>query len=231
MLDFVSLAQECAPHVPHQMLAAIVKTESAFRPLAIGVNGGNRLARQPANKPEAVATAKWLIDRGYDIDLGLGQINLRNLAKVGLTVEDAFEPCPNIRAVAKIYGANLKWAQGAGKSGDAAVLAALSAYNTGNFTGGLRNGYVQRVVSNHSGAMAVATQAPGDAPPIPLIRQGKAGRGVAPGGAMMPTPMPPATRGRPQEFRLSPADPDEMDPGVYAPISRTDRPGRGSMVY
>ena len=90
-MDFIALAQECAPWVAHETMAAIVRTESAFRPLAIGVNGGARLARQPENKAEAVATAEWLIANGYNIDMGLGQVNSANLRKTGLTVEDAFD--------------------------------------------------------------------------------------------------------------------------------------------
>ena len=45
-MDFVSLAMQCAPMVAPLTMAAIVKTESGFNPLAIGVNGGARLVRQ-----------------------------------------------------------------------------------------------------------------------------------------------------------------------------------------
>lgn len=224
MLDFVALAQECAPQVPHQTLAAIVKTESGFRPLTIGVNGGSRLARQPANKPEAVAAAKWLIDHGYNIDLGLGQVNVKNLVKVGLTVEDAFEPCPNLAAAAKIFHANLKWAQGTGKADDAAVLAALSAYNTGSLTAGFRNGYVQRVVNNAS-TLRPAVAPDQDAPPIPLIAPRQSAR-------RLPAPTKPATGsaavaapGAPLRLTVEPGEPLQ-DAGVYSA-----RPRGGVMVY
>src|SRR5450759_5190016 len=72
-MDFALLAHECAPWVAHQTMAAIVKTESAFRPLAIRVNGDARLTRQPETKAEAVVTAKWLMANGYSVDMGLGQ--------------------------------------------------------------------------------------------------------------------------------------------------------------
>lgn len=147
-MDFAALAQECAPWVAHQTMAAIAKTESAFRPLAIGINGGAKLERQPETKAEAVATARWLIANGYNIDLGLGQVNSANLPKIGLTIENAFDPCHNIAAAATILHSNYQAAKR--KTGDeqAALYAALSAYNTGSFTRGFTNGYVQRVVNN-----------------------------------------------------------------------------------
>lgn len=163
-MDFVALAQECAPWVAHETMAAIVKTESAFRPLAIGVNGGARLARQPANKAEAVATANWLLANGYNIDMGLGQVNSANLGKTGLTVEDVFDPCKNIAAAATILHWNYKAASRKVQGEQAALQAALSAYNTGSFTRGFANGYVQKVVSNAGVAPTVPLAAP-----IPLL--------------------------------------------------------------
>lgn len=163
-MDFIALAQECAPWVAHETMAAIVKTESAFRPLAIGVNGGARLARQPANKAEAVVTANWLLANGYNIDMGLGQVNSANLGKTGLTVEDAFDPCKNIAAAATILHWNYKAASRKVQGEQAALQAALSAYNTGSFTRGFANGYVQKVVSNAGVAPVAALAAP-----IPLL--------------------------------------------------------------
>lgn len=174
LMDFIALAQACAPLIAHQTLAAIVKTESGFRPLAIGVNGGQSLTRQPATVEEAVVTAKWLIANGYNIDLGLGQINSVNLPKIGLTVENAFEPCKNLAAVEKILHANFQVARGKIQGDQAALQAALSAYNTGSFSKGFANGYVQKVVSN--AATAVPSVAAPAALPIPLtaVRAGSA---------------------------------------------------------
>lgn len=165
-LDFLALSQECAPWVAPQTMAAIVKTESGFNPLSIGVNGGARLVRQPDNKAEAVATANWLIAKGYNIDLGLGQVNSSNLAKVGLTVDDAFEPCKNVAAAATILHGNYQAAKGKVQDDQAALHAALSAYNTGSFSKGFSNGYVQKVLNNAGAAVpGVTAQA---VMPIPL---------------------------------------------------------------
>lgn len=163
-MDFVALAQQCAPWVAPQTLAAIVKTESAFQPLAIGINGGAKLVRQPQNKEEAVVTAKWLIANGYNIDMGLGQVNVKNLAKTGLTVEDAFDPCKNLAAAATILQWNYKAAKGKVQGEQAALHAALSAYNTGSFSKGFSNGYVQKVVSNAQPTVPLVT------PPVIKVR-------------------------------------------------------------
>lgn len=157
--SFMSLAQECAPWVAPQTLAAIVKTESQFRPLTIGVNGGARLVRQPANKQEAIVTAKWLIGNGYNVDLGLGQINSSNLAKVGLSVEDTFDPCKNLAASATIFHGGYKVARAQLPTEQGAIHAAYSIYNTGSMKKGFSNGYVQKVVANSNALQGTAEPA------------------------------------------------------------------------
>lgn len=144
-MDFVALAQQCAPTVAIETIAAVVAHESGRNAFAIGINGGARITRQPVNKAEAVETAKQLLKLSLSIDLGLAQINSANLTKLGLTVEEAFEPCANLRAAEKV----LRWcydpaAQRLG-SGQAALQAALSCYNTGGYSRGLANGYVQSI--------------------------------------------------------------------------------------
>lgn len=179
-MDFVALAQECAPWVAYETMAAIVKTESAFQPLVIGINGGVRLVRQPESKAEAVITAKWLIGNGYNIDMGLGQINAANLMKTGLTVEDAFDPCKNLAASASILFWNYQAAKRTETNEQAALRAALSAYNTGSFSKGFANGYVQKVVNNADVKLAVPAIQPipvsqGQAQqPRPINGQGRA---------------------------------------------------------
>lgn len=164
-MDFVALAQQCAPQVAHQTMAAIVRVESGFRPLAINVNGGNTLERQPANKAEAVATARWLIDNGYSIDLGVGQVNSKNLARKGLTVEAAFDPCANLGAAASILEEFYLLARKQFPDEQTALRAAVSAYNTGSFSRGFDNGYVQKVVGNAAAAAGGAAR-PADVIPL-----------------------------------------------------------------
>lgn len=152
-MDFFALAQACAPMVDPQTLTAIVRTESAFRPWSIGINGGAKLKRQPASKAEAVSTAKELISRGYSIDMGLGQINSANLARLGLSVETIFDPCTNLAAAGSILHGNYLSALKNGQNRQHALQSAISAYNTGSFTRGISNGYVRRVL--HSAGYSV----------------------------------------------------------------------------
>jgi type IV secretion system protein VirB1 len=150
-------------------MTAIVKTESAFKPFSIGINRSSvRLTRQPENKEEAVATASWLIDHGYNIDLGISQINSSNLKRLKMNIGDAFDPCANVAGGAVILTENYKAALSKKKEPQAALLAALSAYNTGNYTGGFHNGYVQKV-SDNARPRVTAASAASVRPVIPLI--------------------------------------------------------------
>jgi type IV secretion system protein VirB1 len=148
------LAAVCAPIAAPQTLTAVVDVESRFEPLAIGVNG-----RQPRQllfsaKADAVAKAERLIAEGFNVDLGLAQINSRNLARLGLSVSDAFDPCLNLRAGAQLLAANYEQAARSAGDEQAALRTALSLYNTGRSDRGFQNGYVARI------AMAARRLAP-----------------------------------------------------------------------
>jgi type IV secretion system protein VirB1 len=156
-MDFVNLVQECAPWASPQTMAAIVRRESGFNTLSIGINGGAKLARQPTFKQEAVVTAKWLIEHGYNIDMGLAQINVKNLVKLNLSVDDVFDGCKNIAAAATLLSWNYQSAKGKIAGEQQALLSAISMYNTGNTSSGFSNGYVNGVVAN--AAKAIPTTA------------------------------------------------------------------------
>lgn len=133
----------CAPYVAPETLASVIAVESRGRPLAINVNRGPRLA--PAqSSAEASAVAREWIARGYSVDLGLMQVNSRNLARLGYTVEQMFEPCTNVAAGATILASNYIEAAKRKGPGQQALLDALSAYNTGSFSRGYSNGYISR---------------------------------------------------------------------------------------
>lgn len=135
----------CALNVAPATLDAVIRAESGGNPLALHVN---RLAAQPpaANSiQEAAATARRFIAAGYTVDLGIMQVNSRNLPAIGYTIEDALAPCANIRGGAAILAADYAEAVQHFGEGQPALLAALSAYNTGSFSEGFRNGYVSRV--------------------------------------------------------------------------------------
>lgn len=145
--DLPVLIQQCAPNVGQTTMMAIVRTESGGYPWSINDNT-IRLPRQPASRAEAIATAKYLIAQGHSVDMGLGQVNSRNLRVLGLTVEQVFEPCTNLAASASILTDGYERATKVYGPGQRALLAALSTYNTGSMSRGFSNGYVSRVASN-----------------------------------------------------------------------------------
>ena len=143
---FLALALACAPQVHADTARALVSVESAFNPWAIGVVGG-ALVRQPRHRAEALATAKALRNAGLNFSVGLGQINVGNFDRLGLTVESAFEPCANLAAMQTVLAECFERASGsASKAVDQVALRqALSCYYSGNFTTGFEHGYVRRV--------------------------------------------------------------------------------------
>lgn len=141
-----TLAAQCAPNVSQQTVVAIIKTESDGNPFAINVNGA-RQPSTPTSAATAAATARRFIAAGYSVDLGLGQINSRNMRWLGLTWDTVFDPCTNIAALGVVLTANYIAAK-PGRDAQTALRVALSMYNTGSPTRGFRNGYVARVVGN-----------------------------------------------------------------------------------
>ena len=128
-----------------QALTSIARVESGFAPLLIGVSGPHRSVVRPTTKAEAVETASELIAAGRDIDLGLAQINSRNLAALDMSVEDAFDSCRNLAAAGRILDRGYERALITGQGNRPILQMAYSIYNTGNTDDGLRNGYVARV--------------------------------------------------------------------------------------
>jgi len=143
VLAIMTLAERCAPSVHPKTMAAIVMAESSGDPLAINVNG-TRSPRPATSRATAIQTAHTYIAAGYSVDLGLGQVNSRNLKRLGLTVEQMFQPCANLAASARILSANYRVA-GQAAGGQRALRVAFSMYNTGHPARGFGNGYVARV--------------------------------------------------------------------------------------
>lgn len=147
LLAFSALAAQCAPSVAPQTLFAVARVESGLDPLAIGVNGRQRAQLHPASGAEAAATAERLISQGLSVDLGLSQINSRNLPALRLTISDAFDPCRNLAASAQVLTAGYHRLAPAPGQEQAALQASLSLYNTGDPGRGFRNGYVSKVLA------------------------------------------------------------------------------------
>lgn len=152
----IELIQACSPNVYLPVAQAIIKTESNFNPYAIGVNKGGRAVKQPTNYNQAVQVAKRLLSQGFNIDLGLTQINSANLNWLGLSVEQAFNPCSNLKAMQTVY---LTCHNKAGTTGlGTRMQRAFSCYNTGNMTRGFKNGYVNKTTKHFNEFVARAGQ-------------------------------------------------------------------------
>ena len=176
LVEFALLAALCAPDVHVKTLSALVTHESRGAVYAIGLNDRDiRLIRQPQTLAEAVETAEWLRSEGYDFDAGLGQINVRNLDWLGLSVPDLFNPCRNLRGAAQVLRSCYDRAAKRFGPGQPALQAALSCYNTGDFQRGFTNGYVQKVSARvHLPVPALETgsdAAPSAGGPRPVLRK------------------------------------------------------------
>ena len=157
--EFKALAQQCAPNVPVITLRAVARAESAFRPYALSLNypkrtareqglrdGGMFLARQPRTLAEARAWTRYLANRGRSVSIGLLQVSSEHAASLGLTWDQLFDPCTNIRAGAGLLTAYYRQAAAVLGEGQQALQYALSGYNSGFPLVGFTNGYVESVV-------------------------------------------------------------------------------------
>lgn len=229
-MDLPALIHECAPNVGPNTVAAIMHVESSFRPTAIGykIVGPGRavltLQRQPKDTAEAVSWAQWLLANGYKFDAGIVQINSTNFDKLGLTAENVFEPCTNIRAGAYLLTEAYGRASKQYGPGTKALYAALSAYNSGNFTTGFKNGYVAEVAAKAGAPIPAAIMPPlggqsvvARAPGAPAVKVA-----FADSVAYEAPPIPPnpytADSGV-QSFKRSWANPSAWAPEALAPTA------------
>jgi type IV secretion system protein VirB1 len=163
----VALAQECAPEIATEAVLPLVMTESGGDALQINVNKGPRV--RAGSVADGAAIVRRYMAAGYTVDVGLAQINSANFARLGVTVEQVFDPCTNLGLAASVLheGYSLASRYYAGLD---AISATYSLYNTGTLTRGLRNGYVSRVwtAAANLGSVAVA-------PPLPAAALTPAG--------------------------------------------------------
>jgi type IV secretion system protein VirB1 len=174
---FLALALACAPQVHTHTAHALISVESGFNPWAIGVVGG-ALVRQPRHRAEALATARALQATGWNFSVGLGQINVGNFERLGLTLDAAFEPCTNLAAMQSVLAECFDRARAPASAATAttttatsppvdqtALRQALSCYYSGNFATGFSHGYVRKVVAAAGTSSLVASRATPTAQP------------------------------------------------------------------
>lgn len=127
----------CAPNVDPVTIDVIIQHESAGNLFALHVNAPWTAAQPRASSvEEAAAITRKFVAAGYNVDLGLMQINSRNLSALGYTIEEMFEPCKNVAGGGAILTNFYGKALGSYQDGQPALHAALSAYATGSFVRG-----------------------------------------------------------------------------------------------
>lgn len=137
---------QCAVGVDSRLFASLVRQESNFNPYAIGLDGKAVLKAQPRSYEEAARTADNLVREGKGFSVGLGQIHVSNVARYGLTWQQAFDPCTNLRVASVILRSFHIQAMKAGYSPDNAVFAALRGYNSGSVHNPVSNGYARDIL-------------------------------------------------------------------------------------
>ncbi|OZI26049.1 hypothetical protein CAL26_01460 [Bordetella genomosp. 9] len=163
-MDFPTLARACAPAVHISTLSAVVRHESGFDPLAIGVNASPHRSIRPKSRQEAVNVVRDLIRQGVNFDVGYGQINVRNWKWLGVTPESIFDPCTNLAAAQRVLVDCYQRAAKQYGPGQRALYAAFSCYNTGNLTDGFSNGYVSQVIAGAGLPVPPIARVPGPKP-------------------------------------------------------------------
>jgi type IV secretion system protein VirB1 len=137
LFQLAPLVRACAPDIAPETMVAIVEVESGGDPLAISVVGA-KLKAPPTNAVEAIEVAQQLEDLGKTFFVGIAQLPAKDLSKLGLTYEQAFDPCENLKAAAQKLTVCYQKAKkrSAFVEDQTALSDALSCFKFGNFKKG-----------------------------------------------------------------------------------------------
>jgi type IV secretion system protein VirB1 len=131
-MDLLTLAVLCGPMVDPATTLRVIAVESAGHAYAIHDNTNGKTYEAGSSRG-AVNVANILLRAGHRIDLGLMQINYDAWLKpTRFSIEQAFDPCTNIRLGTTILSANYARALGHSGTSRDALYRALSQYNSGN---------------------------------------------------------------------------------------------------
>jgi type IV secretion system protein VirB1 len=83
------------------------------------------------------------INQGFSIDVGYMQLNSDNFKRLNTNLDEALDPCKNIYFASTVFY-NFYLKTDVSKSKIERVKEALSAYNTGSFVNGFKNGYIDK---------------------------------------------------------------------------------------
>ena len=145
MIDTLFIEQCKNPTVPTAIVRMIVQEESSKNPYAVNVNkdGKSFISFIPKTKDEAIKIAQTYINAGFSVDVGYMQLNSDNFKQLNTTLENALEPCKNIYLSSTIFY-NFYKDTSKKDSSITRVQKSLSAYNTGSYELGFKNGYVAK---------------------------------------------------------------------------------------
>ena len=191
----IQLIALCAPAVAPVTMAALVQQESGGNPLALHDNTTAK-TYQPQSAQAAATLLRELIGQGHSVDIGLAQVNSRNLPVLGLDPIAALDPCENLRATQKIL---LEAWQRSGS-----LAAALAVYNTGTSAGRRGAAYAAAVYSRAGAA-------------VPSIENGRMAKWAI--DASLP-PVKPVITWTPQASPLKPNAGDLGGRSLPAPTER-----------
>jgi type IV secretion system protein VirB1 len=163
----VAYLSSCAPGVAQDTMRAIITVESSGNALALHDNDSGA-SYAPRDRSEATRLAEALIARGHSVDVGLAQVNSRNLAAYNVTAGQVLEPCENLRVGSAILAADYRAAAARFPDAREALTGAIGAYNTGSLFAGAS--YVRAVVAAASSpevvpTIAILTRTPAAASP------------------------------------------------------------------
>lgn len=158
MSDLATLILQCGMAVHPETAAAIIQHESRGNPYALNMQVRSYY---PASREEAVRLLAIALREGRSTDIGLMQVNTQWLRKLNMPAEALFDPCTNIRVGTWILSTNYGQTWAKYRAEKPALLAALSLYNTGDESRGVRNGYVSKVARVAGVPVALSSTAEG----------------------------------------------------------------------
>ena len=145
MIDTLFIEQCKNPTVPTSIVRMIVQEESSKNPYAVNVNkdGKSFISFIPKTKDEAITIAQSYINAGFNVDVGYMQLNSDNFKQLNTTLEIALDPCKNLYFASSVF---YNFYKDTSKKDNTItrVQKSLSAYNTGSYELGFKNGYVAK---------------------------------------------------------------------------------------
>jgi type IV secretion system protein VirB1 len=149
----LAIATQCSPGVDAHTMVGIAQRESGYGTSIETQILHDNTTHHTEVGTNVIAAARSLIAAGHSVDLGPWQINNRNLGLLGISLQDAFDPCQSV-------------------AGAARLLQLLSAYNTGSPSRGIVNGYAGGVAAAIRGVKdEPALAAPKSDAPVQLTLQ------------------------------------------------------------